>query len=72
MLPEAVSEVLGISLSEVRDLYFGELDVVCRDHLIWDTIDRRTEGERDQEWLERKSRRRDAVEVASYREDNEF
>jgi hypothetical protein len=26
MLPEAVSEVLGISLSEVLDLYFGELD----------------------------------------------
>jgi hypothetical protein len=30
------------------------------------------EGERDQEWLERESWRRDAAEVASYREDNEF
>jgi hypothetical protein len=38
MLPEAVSEALGISLSEVCDLYFGELDVVCRDHLIWERV----------------------------------
>jgi hypothetical protein len=56
MLPEAVSKELGISLSEVLDLYFGELDVVRRDHLIWDVIDRRMEGERDQEWLERESK----------------
>jgi hypothetical protein len=26
LLPEAVSEALGISLSEVLNLYFGELD----------------------------------------------
>jgi hypothetical protein len=31
MLPEAVSEALGISLSEVLELYFGELDEVRRD-----------------------------------------
>jgi hypothetical protein len=72
MLPEAVSEALGISLSEVRDLYFGELDVVRRDRLIRDAIDRRTEGEQDQEWLERESRRRDVAEVVSYHEDNKF
>jgi hypothetical protein len=71
MLPEAVSEALGISLSEVLDLYFGELDIVWRDCLIWDTIDRRMKGERDLEWLERESQRRDAVEIVSYREDNE-
>jgi hypothetical protein len=71
MLPEAMSEALGSSLSKVLDLYFGELDVVWRDRLIWDTIDGRTEGEQDLQWLEREARRRDAVEVASYREDNE-
>jgi hypothetical protein len=39
MLPEAVSEVLGISLSKVLDLYFGELDEVRRGCLIGDAID---------------------------------
>jgi hypothetical protein len=71
MLPKAMSEALGISLSKVLYLYFGELDVVQRDHLIWDAIDRRMEGEQDLEWLEREARRRDATEVASYCEDNE-
>jgi hypothetical protein len=27
MLPEAVSEALGVSLSEVRDRYFGPSDI---------------------------------------------
>jgi hypothetical protein len=45
MLPEAVSEALGISLSEVLDLYFGELDDVQRGRLIGDAIDRRMLGE---------------------------
>jgi hypothetical protein len=72
MLPEAVSEALGISLSEVLDLYFGELDEVRRGLLIGDTLDRRMLGERDREWVEGESRRRDAAEVSSYREDNEF
>jgi hypothetical protein len=70
MFPEAVSEALGISLSEVLDLYFGELDEVQRGRLIGDTIDKRRLGEQDQEWLERESQRRDAMEVASYHEDN--
>jgi hypothetical protein len=30
-LPGAVSEVLGISLSEVHDLYFGDIDEVQRE-----------------------------------------
>jgi hypothetical protein len=71
MLPEAVSEALGISLPEVLELYFGELNEVRRGRLIGDAIDRRMLGERDQEWLGRESRR-DAAEVLSYREDNEF
>jgi hypothetical protein len=72
MLPAAISEALGISLSEVLDLYFGELDEVRRGRLIGDTIDRRMLGERDREWLEGESRRRDAVVVSSYREDSIF
>jgi hypothetical protein len=52
ILPEAVSEVLGISLSEVLDLYFGELDEVRRGLLIGDALDRRMLGEWDREWVE--------------------
>jgi hypothetical protein len=70
MLPEAMSEALGISLSEVLDLYFGELDEVRRGHLIGDAIDRRMMGEQDREWLEREVQRREAAELASYREDS--
>jgi hypothetical protein len=72
MLPEAVSEVLGISLSEVLDLYFGELDEVRRGCLIGDALDRRMLGQWDREWLEEESRRRDAAEISSYQEDNNF
>jgi hypothetical protein len=59
MLPKEVSEALGISLSEVLDLYFGELDEVRRGRLIGDTLDWRILGERDQEWLEEESRKRE-------------
>jgi hypothetical protein len=41
MLPEAISEALGISLSKVLDLYLGELDEVRRGHLIGDALDRK-------------------------------
>jgi hypothetical protein len=62
---------LGISLSEVLDLYFGELDKVRRGRLIGDAIDRRMMGEQDCKWLEGESWRRHATEIASYREDND-
>jgi hypothetical protein len=52
MLLEAVSEALGISLSEVLNLYFGEFDDVEQGHLIGDAIDRRRMGEEDQAWLD--------------------
>jgi hypothetical protein len=39
MLPEAISEALGISLSEVFDLYIRDIDEVEREHLVWDVID---------------------------------
>jgi hypothetical protein len=72
MLPEAVSEALGISLSEVLDLYFRELDEVGRGHLIGDAIDRRMLGEQDREWLEGESRRGDAAIISLYQEDSVF
>jgi hypothetical protein len=71
MLPEAVSEALGISLSEVFDLYFGELDEVRRACLIGDALDGRMLGEIDCERMEENIRRGE-VEIASYWEDNEF
>jgi hypothetical protein len=61
MLPEAVSEALGISLSEVLNLYFGELDDAERGCLIGDAIDRRRTAEEGKEWLVKKARRRDVV-----------
>jgi hypothetical protein len=50
-LPEAISEALGISLSKVLSLYFGELDENTRDHMVWDAIDRRRGEEEDMHWL---------------------
>jgi hypothetical protein len=47
MLPEAVSEALGISLSKVLNLYFRELDEAKRGSMIEDAIDRKMLGERD-------------------------
>jgi hypothetical protein len=47
LFPEAMSEALGISLSKVLNLYFGELDEVRRDRLIWELIDRHRGEEED-------------------------
>jgi hypothetical protein len=63
MLPEAISEALGISLSEVLDLYFGGINKERRDRLVWDAIDRRRMEVEDREWLEGESRRRDHEEL---------
>jgi hypothetical protein len=72
MVPEAISKTLGISLSEVLDLYFGELDKIERGRCIGDVIGRRRMGERDQEWLDEESQRREAAFISSYREDSTF
>jgi hypothetical protein len=66
MLPEVISEALNISLSEVLDLYFRDIDEGHRDRLVWNTIDRWRMEVEDREWLERESRRRDAAEISSY------
>jgi hypothetical protein len=61
MLPEAISEALGISLSKVLDLYFGGVAVEQRDRLIWDVINRRRMSVEDEAWLEAESRRQAAA-----------
>jgi hypothetical protein len=72
LLPEAVSEALGISLSEVLNLYFGELDEGTRDHMVWDTIDRCRGEEEDMHILWEDSRRANEAEFRSYYEDDTF
>jgi hypothetical protein len=72
LLPEAVSEALGISLSEVLNLYFRELDEDTRDRLVWDAIDRRRGEEEDMDILREESRRADEAEFRSYYEDDTF
>jgi hypothetical protein len=72
MLPEAVSEALGISPSEVLDLYFGELDEVRRDGLIWDSIDRRRDELQERSRFEDNPQREQEAEIRSYYEDSTF
>jgi hypothetical protein len=61
MLPEAVSEALGTSLSKVLNLYFGELNDVERGHFIGNAIDRRRTAEEGEGWLAEEAHRRDLV-----------
>jgi hypothetical protein len=72
MLPEALSEALGVSLSEVLDLYFSESDQDKRGCLIGEALDRKMLGEWDQEWLEEEARKREATELLSYEKDDTF
>jgi hypothetical protein len=66
MLPEALSEVLGVSLSEVLDQYYSKLDKVKQSRMIGNMLDRKQMGERDQEWLDKESQRQEEVEILSY------
>jgi hypothetical protein len=66
MLLEAVSEV-GIDLSEVMSLYFGELNDMKRGHLIGNAIDRRRITEEGEEWLAEEAHRRDAMDEFVHR-----
>jgi hypothetical protein len=74
MLPEAVSEALGVDLSRVLSLYFGELDDVRRGCLIGEAIDRRRTIEEGEEWLAEEGHRRDIVaeQVHHGRDDDSF
>jgi hypothetical protein len=72
LLPEAVSEALGISLSEVLSLYFKELNENTRDCMVWDAIDRCRDEKKDMHWLREDRCRADEAEFRSYYEDDTF
>jgi hypothetical protein len=61
MLPAALSEALGISLSEVMDRYFNGSDEAERVRRIEDTLDRRRTLEEGEESLAREARRRSTM-----------
>jgi hypothetical protein len=57
MLPAALSEALGISLSDVMVRYFDGLEESERVRRIEEALDRRREYEEGEEWLARQSHR---------------
>jgi hypothetical protein len=67
MLPEALSEALGISLSEVMNHYYSESDDVKRDHLIRDALDRKRMEEESEEWLAKEAQKRDIMDKLIHR-----
>jgi hypothetical protein len=56
MLPAALSEALGISLSDVMIQYFDGSEESERVRRIEETLDRRREFEEGEEWLAQQSR----------------
>jgi hypothetical protein len=74
MLPVALSEALGISLSEVMDRYFNGSDEAERVCLIEDALDRRRSEEEGEEWLAGEACRRSAMleRVHQGRDDDPF
>jgi hypothetical protein len=74
MLPTALSEVLGISLSEVMVRYFDGSSDDERVRLIEDALDRRRSEEEGEEWLAGEARRRSLIQerVHRNREDDSF
>jgi hypothetical protein len=63
MLPEELSEVLGVSLSNVLARHYSGSDVSKRGRLIGDALDRKRMGDEDREWLEGESRKWDHEEL---------
>jgi hypothetical protein len=61
MLPIALSEVLGISLSEVMERYFDGSSEDERARRIGDAIDRKRSDEEGEEWLVGEAHRRSVV-----------
>jgi hypothetical protein len=61
MLPEALSDALGITLSEVLDRYHSVSDLVERGRLIGEAMDRKRTEEEGEEWLAEEARTRDVV-----------
>jgi hypothetical protein len=61
MVPEALSDALGISLLEVLEQYYSVSDVAERGRLIGEAIDRRRMEEEGEEWLAEEARKRAVV-----------
>jgi hypothetical protein len=57
MLPEALSDVLGVSLSEVLAKYYSGSEVGERGHLIGDALDRKRSEVEGEEWLAKEARK---------------
>jgi hypothetical protein len=74
MLPEALSDALGISLSEVLARYYIISDLDERGHVIGEVIDRRRSEEEGEEWLAGEARRRSLIQerVHQNRDDASF
>jgi hypothetical protein len=74
MLPEALSDALGISLSEVLAQYYSISDLDERGCVIGEAIDRRRSEEEGEEWLIGEARRRSDIleRVHQGREDASF
>jgi hypothetical protein len=61
MLPATLSEVLGISLSDVMMRYFDGSEESERVRRIEEALDRRREFEEGEEWLAQQSRNTDIM-----------
>jgi hypothetical protein len=74
MLPAALSEALGISLSEVMNRYYSGSNEVKRVRLIEDALDRRRTFEEGEEWLAEEARRMDIIaeRIHRGRDDDSF
>jgi hypothetical protein len=74
MLPAALSEALGISLSDIMVWYFNGSEVSDRVRRIEEALDRRREFEEGEEWLARESRKTDAMleRIHQGQDDNSF
>jgi hypothetical protein len=74
MLPAALSEVLGISLSEVMEWYFDGPGEEDRVRCIEDAVDRRRSEEKGEEWLVGEARRRSKIFERAHqnRDDDSF
>jgi hypothetical protein len=72
MLPIALSEVLGISLSEVLEWYFNGSNEEDRVRHIEDAVDHKRSEEEGEEWLAGEAHRRSLIQeqVHPNREDD--
>jgi hypothetical protein len=73
MLPEVISKVLGVSLSKVRDRYFGPSDIGSdiEQMMAEERFSLREDLQEQERFVENMRREREA-ELKSYQEDADF